>query len=99
MRSLVARDNEIYLERNDFGLMGRLPSKINTIDEQVARVHDQLDDLDTPIRKNSFLQSLKDQNWVLYYTVMKKNLVSLLPVAYTPTEVSDLESSSIRPFC
>lgn len=79
---------QLIAERNEFGLVGRLPSKINTIDEQVSRVEDQLDALDTAIRKNVFLQSLRDQNWVLYYTVMKRNLVKLLPVAYTPTEVN-----------
>ncbi|KAF9236844.1 hypothetical protein BU15DRAFT_88968 [Melanogaster broomeanus] len=42
------------------------------------RAYAQLQNHETPIRKNSFLQSLKEQNWVLYY--------SLFSIVYTPTE-------------
>lgn len=45
-----------YQERKDFGLIGRLPTRVNTIDEQCARAYDQLQQRDSPIRKNSFLQ-------------------------------------------
>lgn len=46
-------------ERKAFGLTGRLPSRVNTLEEQCARAWDQLMVRETPIRKNSFLQSLK----------------------------------------
>ncbi|KAG5638507.1 hypothetical protein H0H81_012312 [Sphagnurus paluster] len=54
-------------ERKAFGLVGRLPYRVNTLDEQCRRAYEQLKNCETPIRQNSFLQSLKDQNWVLYY--------------------------------
>lgn len=74
-------------ERKAFGLTGRLPSRVNTLEEQCQRAYAQLEARETPIRKNSFLQSLKDQNWVLYYTLISKYLRELVPIIYTPTEV------------
>ena len=48
-------------ERKAFGLTGRLPSKVNTLDEQCERAYLQLEGRDSAIRKNSFLQSMKSQ--------------------------------------
>jgi malate dehydrogenase (oxaloacetate-decarboxylating) len=75
-------------ERKDFGLIGRLPFRVNTINEQCDRAYDQLNSRESPLRKNSFLQSLKDQNWVLYYALLSRHLRELIPIIYTPTEVS-----------
>ena len=74
-------------ERKAFGLTGRLPWRVNTLDEQCWRAYDQLKTRDTPIRKNTFLQSLKDQNWVLYYGLISRHLKELIPIIYTPTQV------------
>ena len=75
-------------ERKSFGLTGRLPFRVNTLDEQCERAYDQLVDRKEPLRKNTFLQSLKDQNWVLYYALLSRHLTELIPIIYTPTEVS-----------
>jgi malate dehydrogenase (oxaloacetate-decarboxylating) len=75
-------------ERKDFGLVGRLPSRVNTIDEQCERAWAQLQAHETPISKNSFLQSMKAQNWVLYYQLILRHLRDLMPIVYTPTEAS-----------
>jgi malate dehydrogenase (oxaloacetate-decarboxylating) len=75
-------------ERKAFGLEGRLPSRVNTLDEQCIRAYGQLKQRDLPIRKNTFLQSLKDQNWTLYYSLLARHLKELIPIIYTPTEVS-----------
>lgn len=74
-------------ERKQFGLVGRLPYRVNTLDEQCQRAYDQLLSLDTPLRKNSFLQSLKEQNTVLFYQLLLRHLRELMPIIYTPTEV------------
>lgn len=75
-------------ERTALGLKGRLPYKTNTLEQQCERAYEQLLQRDTPIRKNSFLQSLKEQNWTLYYALLARHLRELVPVIYTPTEVS-----------
>lgn len=74
-------------ERKAFGLTGRLPFRVNTLDEQCERAYNQLQARESPIRKNSFLQSMKTQNWVLYYTLISRHLRELVPIIYTPTEV------------
>lgn len=74
-------------ERKTFGLTGRLPWRVNNLEEQCQRAYDQVCTRDTPIRKNTFLQSLKDQNWVLYYGLIGRHLKELIPIIYTPTQV------------
>ena len=74
-------------ERKQFGLIGRLPHQVNTLDEQCQRAYGQLLSLDTALRKNSFLQSLKDQNVILFYQLLRRHLRELMPIIYTPTEV------------
>lgn len=76
------------VERKAFGLTGRLPYRINSLEEQQDRAYDQLQSLDSPLRKNTFLQSLKDQNWVLYYSLLSGHLKETIPIIYTPTEAS-----------
>ena len=75
-------------ERKALGLEGRLPTKVNTLEQQCTRAYDQLLQRELPIRKNTFLQSLKDQNWTLYYALLARHLRELIPIIYTPTEVS-----------
>jgi malate dehydrogenase (oxaloacetate-decarboxylating) len=74
-------------EREQFGLTGRLPMRVNSLDEQCERAYDQFNSTESPLHKNSFLQSLKEQNWVLYYGLLSRHLRELIPIIYTPTEV------------
>lgn len=74
-------------ERKQFGLVGRLPYQVNTLDEQCQRAYDQLLSRDSALRKNSFLQSLKEQNTTLFYQLLRRHLRELMPIIYTPTEV------------
>lgn len=74
-------------ERKQFGLIGRLPYQVNTLDEQCQRAYDQLLSRDSALRKNSFLQSLKEQNTTLFYQLLRSHLRELMPIIYTPTEV------------
>lgn len=81
-------------ERKAFGLAGRLPYRVNTLEEQCRRAYDQLCTRDTPIRKNTFLQSLKDQNWTLYYGLLSRHLTELIPIIYTPTQADAIANYS-----
>ncbi|ELU42583.1 nad-dependent malic enzyme [Rhizoctonia solani AG-1 IA] len=75
-------------ERKVFGLNGRLPSSVQTLDKQCQRAYQQ-----SAVLKNSFLQSLKQQNWVLYYSLLARHLKEMMPIIYTPTEVGRIVSS------
>ncbi|KAJ3993652.1 hypothetical protein F5050DRAFT_1844747, partial [Lentinula boryana] len=81
-------------ERKAFGLTGKLPYRINSLDEQCRRAYDQLQSQTTDIGKNSFLQSMKDQNWVLFYSLLTRHLRELIPIIYTPTEADAIANYS-----
>ena len=74
-------------ERAQFGLTSRLPYAINTLEQQIQRATDQLYAQESDLQKNAFLQSLKEQNLVLYYAMLERRLRELMPIIYTPTEV------------
>ncbi|PCH37577.1 Aminoacid dehydrogenase-like N-terminal domain-containing protein, partial [Wolfiporia cocos MD-104 SS10] len=77
-----------------FGLTGQLPYCINMLKEQCHCGYDQLCTRDSPLRKNTFLQSLKDQNWVLYYGLTSRHLKELIPIIYIPTWADAIANSS-----
>ncbi|TDL25719.1 hypothetical protein BD410DRAFT_813441 [Rickenella mellea] len=81
-------------ERRQFGITGRLPFRVNSLEDQCARVYDQLKTHESDLRKNAFMQSLKAQNWVLYYAFLSKHLKELMPIIYTPTEADAIAQYS-----
>ncbi|KAH8836027.1 hypothetical protein DL96DRAFT_1454568 [Flagelloscypha sp. PMI_526] len=81
-------------ERKEFALTGHLPHRVNTLDEQCNRAYNQLSSRESPIAKNTFLQSLKEQNWVLYYQLLSRHLDELVPIIYTPTEAEAISNYS-----
>ncbi|KAG0130640.1 hypothetical protein HOY82DRAFT_579163 [Tuber indicum] len=73
-------------ERATFALEGLLPSTVQTLGQQVQRAHGQYYACGSDIAKNAFLTSMKEQNEVLYYALLARNVKEMLPVVYTPTE-------------
>ncbi|QIW98744.1 hypothetical protein AMS68_004262 [Peltaster fructicola] len=73
-------------EREEFNLVGLLPEKVNTLDQQARRAYDQYSVRRSAIGKNTFMMSMKDQNEVLYYRLIQDHLKEMFPVIYTPTQ-------------
>lgn len=73
-------------ERDAFDLAGLLPSRVNTLEDQVKRAYQQYQTHKTPLGKNSFMTSMKEQNEVLYYRLIQDHLKEMFPIIYTPTE-------------
>lgn len=73
-------------ERALFKVASLLPPKINTLDSQVKRAYDQFKTRRTPLGRNTFMTSLKDQNEVLFYRLIQHHLKEMFPIIYTPTE-------------
>lgn len=71
-------------EREAFGLLGKLPSRVETLEEQVQRAYKQLMSFKIDIKKNIFLNVLHDYNQVLFYRLAKDHLADILPLIYTP---------------
>ncbi|MBM3266425.1 MAG: NAD-dependent malic enzyme [Candidatus Sericytochromatia bacterium] len=72
-------------ERAALGLDGLLPSAVQTMDDQVARVmlnnRAKSDDLERYLH----LTGLQDRNETLFYRVVIDHLEEVLPIIYTPT--------------
>ena len=81
-------------ERNEFNLHGLLPSRINTLQEQVNRAYDQFKTHRTPLGKNTFMASMKVQNEVLYYRLIQDHLKEMFPIIYTPSEADAIADYS-----
>lgn len=83
-------------ERKAFGLIGLLPSQVNSLDEQVERAYTQFSYLKTPLAKNDFCTSMRIQNKVLYYELVRRHIREMLPIIYTPTEGDAIANYSHR---
>ncbi|OPJ62848.1 NAD-dependent malic enzyme [Clostridium oryzae] len=72
-------------ERKKYNLTGLLPSYVLTIDEQEQSVYKKICSISDNLDKHRFLMNLYDTNRTLFYYVVKKHIVELLPIIYTPT--------------
>ena len=71
-------------ERDALGLVGRLPSAVQTLDQQAQRAYLQLHRQGSDLAKNVYMEQLHDRNEVLYYRVLADHLAELLPIVYDP---------------
>lgn len=72
-------------ERDAFGLVGMLPDRVSTIEEQIERVANQIQFKATDMDKNIYLNGLMDRNETLFYRALIENLEMMVPLIYTPT--------------
>ena len=72
-------------ERDDLDLVGMLPPRVLTIEEQVGRAFRQYLAQPTDLAKNVFLTALHDRNEVLFFRLLGDHLPEMLPIVYTPT--------------
>jgi malate dehydrogenase (oxaloacetate-decarboxylating) len=72
-------------ERRDFGLLGLLPPRVDSLDEQVIRMYEQFLIKESDLERHIFLRHLQDQNETLFYRLLQRQLQTMLPLVYTPT--------------
>jgi malate dehydrogenase (oxaloacetate-decarboxylating)(NADP+) len=72
-------------ERERFRLEGLLPTRVESLHEQAARVFENLRAKSTPIERYVYLRCIQDENEALFYRVVREHLEETLPVIYTPT--------------
>ena len=73
------------VERDALGLHGLLPSHIQTQDEQVRRVLENLRQKPTALERYIFLIALQDRNETLFYRTLIDHIEEMMPLIYTPT--------------
>ncbi|VEU19858.1 DEKNAAC100396 [Brettanomyces naardenensis] len=83
-------------ERAAFELTGLLPPVVNSLDDQAERAYKQLHFFRTPLAKSDFCTSMRVQNKVLYYKLVRGHIKELLPIVYTPTEGDAIIAYSSR---
>lgn len=72
-------------EREELGLLGRVPSAIETIEQQASRAYLQYQETKTDLLKNVYLNQMHDYNETLFYRLVSEHLEEMLPIIYTPT--------------
>jgi malate dehydrogenase (oxaloacetate-decarboxylating) len=81
-------------EREALGLVGVLPHRVLTLEEQASRAYAQYRSQPTPLAKQVALNELRDRNQVLFYRLLSDHLRELLPIIYTPTVGEAIEHYS-----
>jgi malate dehydrogenase (oxaloacetate-decarboxylating) len=72
-------------ERSALGLVGLLPPRELTLEQQASRAYLRYLDQPNDLAKNVFLTALHDRNEVLFFRLLQLHLPEMLPIVYTPT--------------
>ena len=72
-------------ERAALGIDGLLPPRVESLDEQCARIRVKYDSFHRDLERHVFLRALQDINEVLFYAFVEAHLEEMLPIVYTPT--------------
>jgi len=81
-------------ERAALGLIGLMPGRVFTLDEQAARSYAQYQEQPSDLLKNVFLTALHDRNEVLFFRLLADHLREMLAIVYTPTVGEAIERYS-----
>jgi len=73
------------IERTNFNLMGLLPPRYETIEEQVERAYLQYSSFKDPINKHIYLRNIQDSNETLFFKLLNRHIEEMMPIIYTPT--------------
>lgn len=71
-------------ELQTFGLLGKVPARIETLEEQVKRAYFQFSEYGDDLQKHIYLNNLHDKNQVLFYKLVSEHLTEIFPLIYTP---------------
>src|SRR5437667_10905330 len=70
-------------ERKKFGLHGRLPPQVESLDEQVVRAYEAYSRKDDDLERHIYLRAQQDTNEVLFYRLLLDHIEEMLPIVYT----------------
>ena len=74
-----------YEERKKLGLLGLLPPRVSTMDQQVLRLINNVRRQANELQKYVEMIALLDRNETLFYRAVQDYIDELMPIIYTPT--------------
>ncbi len=81
-------------EREELGLNGLLPAKVQTLQEQVDQTYAQFQSKVSNLEKRLFLMEIFNTNHVLFYKLFSQHVVEFMPIVYDPTIADTIENYS-----
>jgi malate dehydrogenase (oxaloacetate-decarboxylating) len=83
-------------ERARLGLTGLLPSRVQTLAEQVTQAYAMYCMKTTAAEKRLYLMSVFNENRVLFYALFAEHLEEFMPVVYDPAIAQSIEHYSAQ---
>lgn len=81
-------------ERKALGIVGTLPSHVQTLDEQATQAYAQFQSKANDLEKRLFLMNLFNENRTLFFRLMDDHVVEFMPIVYDPTVADSIEQYS-----
>nr|BAE44512.1 malolactic enzyme [Oenococcus oeni] len=81
-------------EREELGLNGLLPAKVQALQEQVDQTYAQFQSKVSNLEKRLFLMEIFNTSHVLFYKLFSQHVVEFMPIVYDPTIADTIENYS-----
>ncbi len=81
-------------ERKELGLIGALPAKIQTLQEQADQAYGQFKSKSSQLEQRQFLMTIFNTNRTLFYYLMGQHIVEFMTVVYDPVIAESIEQYS-----
>jgi malate dehydrogenase (oxaloacetate-decarboxylating) len=73
-----------YEERTRLQLHGLLPTRVETLEDQVGRAYQAYQRKQDDLERHIYLRALQDTNEVLFYRLVLEHIDEMMPIVYTP---------------
>lgn len=81
-------------ERKKLGLIGALPAKVQTLQEQADETYAQFKTKPEGLPQRQFLMEIFNTNRTLFFYLMGQHIVEFMPIVYDPVIAESIESYS-----
>ena len=81
-------------ERKELGLIGALPPKVRTLEQQAEETYDQFKTKAKGIEQREFLMEVFNTNRTLFFYLMGQHIVEFMPIVYDPVIADSIENYS-----
>ena len=81
-------------ERQKLGLVGALPAKVQTLQEQADETYAQFKTKPKGLPQRQFLMEIFNTNRTLFFYLMGQHIVEFMPIVYDPVIAESIENYS-----